>query len=192
MSARILSQRAWRLALPVAGGALLAGMPAGIALAQQPAAANAGAATHAAPSGENKGGRPQEPQVKFAPAKERSIERSIIHGGPNVVDHNAIGISVVRPDGGQRPAAPNLGRAAAPVAPIAPVPPTPPGGAAGLAGRALEAPHVSAPAPRPLVLSRGTINGASFTRPGTALKPLGGPAKPAATGINGTTFRPKP
>lgn len=188
MSARIVPHRAWRLVLPLAGGALLAGVPVELALAQQPAAANAGAAAHAGPSGDSKSGRPQAPQVKFAPAKERSI----IHGGANVVDHNAIGIAVVRPDGGQRPAMPNVGRAAAPVPPVPPMPPAPPGGAAGLGARALPAPHISAPAPRPLVLSRGTINGASFTRPGTALKPLGGPAKPAATGINGTTFRPKP
>jgi hypothetical protein len=188
MSARILSDRAWRLVLPLAGGALLAAMPVEIALAQQPAAANAGAAAHAAPSGENKADRFQAPQVKFAPATERPIN----HGGATVIDHNAIGISMVRPDGGQRPAVPNLGRAAAPVPPAPPLPPAPPGGAAGLGGRTLPAPHISVPAPRPLVLSRGTINGASFTRPRTALKPLGGPAKPAAAGVNGTTFRPKP
>lgn len=47
------------------------------------------------------------------------------------------------------------------------------------------------PAPHPLVVSRGTIDGTAFTRPGTRLMPLGGAAKPAATGINGTSIRPK-
>ena len=52
------------------------------------------------------------------------------------------------------------------------------------------APVRVAPAPPP-VSSPGTIGGASFTRSGAALLPLGGPAKPAATGINGTSIRPK-
>jgi len=184
MSVRILPRHTWRVALGIASGALLAGMPAQVTLAQQHDAANPGAAAHAAPTGENKGGRFSAPQLKMAPAKERPI----IHGGASVPDHNAIGISIVRPDGGQQPAAPNLGRAATPAPPMSPVPP---GAAAVLGSRALPVPHIPAPAPRPLILGRGTINGAAFTRPGTALVPLGGPAKHAATGINGTSIQPK-
>jgi hypothetical protein len=185
MSARILPRHTWRVVLPIAAGALLAGMPAQVTLAQQHDATNPGAAAHVAPIGEHKGGRFQAPQLKMAPAKERPI----IHGGANVADHNAIGMPVARPDGGQKPTAPNLGRAAT-LAP--PVSPAPSGAALGLGSSALNAPHVPAPAPRPLVFSRGTINGgAVFTRPGTALAPLGGPAKQAATGINGTSIQPK-
>jgi hypothetical protein len=65
------------------------------------------------------------------------------------------------------------------------------GPAAGLGGRGLQPLRMPVPVPRPLVLSRGTINGAAFTRPGTALAPLGGPAKPGATSINGTSIRPR-
>jgi hypothetical protein len=65
------------------------------------------------------------------------------------------------------------------------------GPAAGLGSRGLQSARMPVPVPRPLIVSRGTINGAAFTRPGTALAPLGGPAKPAATGINGTSIRPK-
>jgi hypothetical protein len=185
MSARILPRYTWRVVLPIVAGALLAGMPAQVTLAQQAEAANAGAAAHTAPTGEHKGGRFQAPQLTRAPAKERPI----IHGGASVTDHNAIGISIVRPDGGQKPTGFNLGRALT-LAP--PVSPAPSGAALGLGGSALNAPHVPAPAPRPLVFSRGTINGgAVFTRPGTALAPLGGPAKQAATGINGTRIQPK-
>jgi hypothetical protein len=188
MSARILPRNTWRVALGIATGALLlAGMPAQVTLAQQHDANNPDAAAHAAPTGENKGGRFQAPQLKMAPAKERPI----IHGGANVTDHNAIGISIVRPDRGQQPTGLNLGRAATLAPPVAPVSPVPPGAAVGLGSRALAALHMPAPAPRPLVLSRGTINGAAFTRPGTALVPLGGPAKQAAIGINGTNIQPK-
>lgn len=189
MSARIWPGRVWRAVLPVAAGALLAGMSACSTSAQQTEAANTGAAAHAASSGEHKGGRFQAPQLKMAPTKQRSI----VHGGANVVDHNAIGIPVVRPDGGQ-PAGPNLGRRATltpPVLPLPPLPPAPPGAAAGLGGRVLPPPHISAAAPQPMALGRGSINGAAFTRPGTAPVPLGGPAKHVAIGIDGTSIQPK-
>ncbi len=187
MSAKILPHHAWCVVLGIAAGALLAGMPAQVTLAQQHDAANPGAAPHAAPTGENKGGRFSTPQLKMAPAKERPI----IHGGANVIDHNAIGMSVVRPDGGEKPTGLNLGRAATLAPPASPIPPALPGGAVGLGSRALPAPRVPAPSPRPLILSRGTINGAAFTRPNTALTPLGGAAKSAATGVNGTSIQPK-
>ncbi len=175
-----------RVVLPMAAGALLAGMPMRATLAQQPAASDAGGAVHAAPSGENKGGGVRAPPLKIAPTRERSIVR----GGSNLLDRNAIGMPVARPDGSQRPAAPNLGRAATLASPA---PPAPSGAPAVLGSRGLQAPRIPAPvpAPRPLIWSRGTIDGAALTRPGTALKPLGGPAKAAATGINGTNFQPK-
>jgi hypothetical protein len=182
MSARILQGHVWRVVLRLAAGALLAGISARATLAQPPAASNAGGAAHAAPPAESKGGGIRVPHLKIAPAKEPPI----VPGGSNVVNRNAIGMSVERPDGGQRPAGPNVGRAAAPA------PPAPPGDAAGLGIRVLPAPRVAAPGPRPLVLSRGVVSGTTFTRPGTALTPVGGPTKPAATGINGTSFRPKP
>lgn len=199
MSARIIALDAWRVVLRTAACVLVAGLPTQIMLAQQPEAANTVAAAHVPASSDNKSGERdviislpsirssklgnagQAPQLKIAPAQERSI----VHGGSNVIDRNAIGSPIPRPDAGQRPAGPALGHAAAVV------PPAPPGGAAVLGIREFQVPRLPAPAPRPLVLSHGTIDGAAFTRPGTALKPLGGPAKPAATGINGTTFRPK-
>lgn len=187
MSARGLSPHVRRVVLRFAAGALLAGMSARVTLAQQPAAANTGAATHAAPSGETKAGRFQAPQLKMAPDEGRSI----VHGGATVTDHNAIGMSIVRPDNGQRPAGFNLGRAATQAPPVSPIPPAPSGAAVGAGSRALPAPHIAAPSPGPLVLSRGPINGAAFTRPGTALVPLGGPAERAAAGINGTSIQPK-
>lgn len=187
MSARIRPRCVWRAALLIAAAALLAGMSARATLAQQPVASGAGTAAHAAHSGETKGGRLQAPQLKMAPAEGRSI----VHGGANVVDHNAIGIPVVRPDSGQKATGLNLGRAATLAPPVSPLSPVLPGAAAGLGSRALPAPHMPAPPLRPLVLSRGTISGAAFGRPSTALMPLGGPAKSAATGVNGTSIRPK-
>lgn len=187
MSARMRPRPVWRVVLLTAAGALLAGVSTRATLAEQPIASGVGAAAHAAPSGETKGGRVRAPQLKAAPAKEQSI----VHGGANVIDHNAIGISVVRPDSGQKPTELNLGRAVTLAPPVSPIPPVPPGGAVGLSSRALPPPYVPAQPPRPLVLSRGTINGAAFTRLGTTLTPLGGPPNRAATGINGTSIQPK-
>jgi hypothetical protein len=179
MSARILQGHVWRVVLRMAAGALLAGMSARATFAQPPAPSNVGGAAHAAPSAERKGGGIRVPHLKLAPAKEPPI----VHGDSNVVNRNAIGMSVERPDGGQRPAGPNVGRAAA----LAP-----PGDAAGPGSRVLPAPRIAAPGPRPLVLSPGMVGGTAFARPATALKPLGGPTKAAATSINGTNFRPRP
>jgi hypothetical protein len=184
MSARLLPRRFWCLALFVAAGALLAGLPTRATLAQQPAASGAGGAAHVGPSGENRGRDVRAPNLKIAPARERSI----VHGGSNVVDHNAIGMPVPRPDGGHGPVGLS-GRAAAPAPPARAIPS---GALAGGGSRALPAPHIATPGPRPLVFGRGTIGGAAFTRPGTALKPVGGPTKSAAIGINGTNFRAKP
>lgn len=185
MNARLSPRDVWRVVLPMAAAALLAGMFARAALAQQHETADAGAAAHAAPSGDNKGGHFQPPQVKTAPVRAPAI----VHGGGASVERNAIGMSVARPNGGERPPGLNLGHAAT-VAP--PASPALSPAAVGLGTRASPQPRIAAPAPRPLVLSRGTINGATFTRPGTAPVPLGGPAKRTATGINGTSFRPKP
>jgi hypothetical protein len=168
----------------MAAAALLAGMFARAAPAQQHETADAGAAAHAAPSGDNKGGHFQPPQIKMVPARAPAIVR----GGANV-ERNAIGMPVARPNGGERPPGLNLGHAAT-VAPPASYALSP--AAASLGTRASPQPRIAAPAPRALVLSRGTINGATFTRPGTAPVPLGGPAKRTATGINGTSFRPRP
>jgi len=71
--------------------------------------------------------------------------------------------------------------------------------AAVLVGLSMRAPWAQQPAAdanrsarvQPPVLSHSTIGGASFTRPGPALLPLGGPAKPGATSSNGTSIRPK-
>ncbi len=211
MRMKSLPHHVWRVVLPMAAGALLAGMSARAALARQPAPGDIGAAAPvAAASSENKGGGEFDvaissafsrstkhdkaghaPKLKIAPAKEPPI----VHGGSNGVDRNAIGMPIARPDGGQKPTGPNLGRATTPTPPVRPLPPRPPaplGAADGLGSRVLPAPHMPAPASRPLVLSRGTINGgAAFARPGAALAPLGGPAEHAAAGINGTTIQPK-
>lgn len=184
MSARTLSGDVWRVVLSMAAGVLIASVSAATTLAQQPVASETVGAAHAAASGEKKGGSAQSPQVKTGPAKGGPIVR----GSATVVDHNAIGVSVVRPDGGQRPVGLSPGRSAVLAAPM---PPAPSGAAAGVGSRALPALRIPGPAPRPLVLSHGTINGAAFARPGTALVPLGGPAKHASAGINGTSIQPK-
>jgi len=170
MSARILRRRAWRVVLHMAAGALLAGMSAQIGFAQRPAVSDVGGAAHAAPSGKNKRGS-RVPHLNIAPAKARSI----VHGakGANVIDRNAIGLPIHRPDAGQRPATVNLGRAAA-----VPVP-GPSGGAIGSGNRGLQVARIPAPAPRPPVWGHGTLNGTAFTKPRTALGTVGGPAKPA-------------
>jgi hypothetical protein len=187
MSVSILPRQMWRLAPLMLAGALLAGVSGQPTLAQEAVAANAGAAAHAAPSNENKGGRFQALQPRMPPAQQQSI----VHGNANVIDHNAIGISVVRPDGGQKPTGLNPGRAGTIVPPAPPLPPAAPGAVTGMGIRALPTPHVPAPTPPSPVLSRGTINGAAFTRLGAALAPLGGPAKHATAGINGTDIKPK-
>jgi hypothetical protein len=184
MRARFLSRQVWRLVLRMAAGALLAGMSMPAALAQQPAASTAGGANHAAPSSTNKGRDVPAAHLKLAPAKERSI----VHGGSNVVDHNAIGMPVARPDFGQRP----VGLGGRPGALAPPAPAIPPGAAAGLGSKAVLPPRIPTPTLRPVVVGRGTISGNAFARPGTALQPIGGPAKSAAIGINGINFRAKP
>lgn len=63
------------------------------------------------------------------------------------------------------------------------------GSSMGMRGAVMVPVHV--PAAQPLVSSRTTIGGASFRPAGAALLPLGGPAKPGATSINGTSIRPK-
>lgn len=204
MSVRRLSRRVARIVLCMVAAALLAAMSTRATLAQQPAAANAGVSGHLVASSENEGGGERDvpiglpsgrstklgsagraPQLKIAPANERSI----VHGSSTILDRNAIGLAIPRPDAAQRPAALNLGHAAG-IPPLAT--PAPSGGAALFGSRSLPAPRIAAQPLRPLVLNRGAIDGAAFTRPATGLKPLGGPAKPAATGINGTSFRPKP
>jgi hypothetical protein len=175
---RTPSLQGWRAGLRGAAAGLLLGVLASAAIAQQPTAADRPTTSH----------KPAEaPKLKVAPAKEQPIA----HAGSVVVDRNAIGLAIRRPDTGQRPIGSNLGRA-----PGLP-PPAPPSGAVGLGSgaiglgnRALPAPRPPAPGPQPLVVSRGTLNGAAFMRPRTAMAPLGGPAKPAT--INGTSFRPKP
>ncbi len=202
MSVRRWPRHLARIVPCMLAGALLAAMSTRAVLAQQPAAANAGAAGHVAAASENEGGGERDgpiglpsgrstkpggagraPQLKIAPANERSIVR----GSTTIVDRNAIGLPMPRPDATQRPTL-TLGHAAA-VPPFAA--PAPSGGAVLFGGRSSPAPRMAAPPPRPLALNRGAIDGAAFTRPVTGLKPLGGPAKPAATGINGTSFRPK-
>jgi hypothetical protein len=184
MSTRTLPHRARRAVLAMAAGALLAAMSPRATPAQHPAASVADGTAHAGSSAENKERGVPAPHLKIAPAKERSI----VHGGPNVVDHNAIGMPVARPDFGQRPV--GLGGRAG--APVPPAPAIPPGAAAGLGSKALTPPRIPTPALRPPVVGRSTISGNAFARPATALKPIGGPAKSASIGINGTNFRAKP
>jgi hypothetical protein len=156
-----------RIALRVAAGALLASVTGQATLAQQHWAMQ-------------RGNIVQAPKLKIAPAKDRPA----MPPGPNIVERNAIGLPLARPATGQKQAAPIFGPAELHAYP-APAP------VAGPARSGLQPGSMPVPMPRPLVLSRGTINGAGFTRPGTALTPLGGPAKSAATAINGTSFRPK-
>lgn len=65
------------------------------------------------------------------------------------------------------------------------------GGGSSMGMRGAVMVPVRVPGAQPLVSSRNTIGGASFRPAGAALLPLGGPAKPGATGINGTSIRPK-
>jgi hypothetical protein len=201
MSAKASLQHLRHVALRVVVGLLLAAVWApAVPAQQQPAPADAAGSAHAAPPGEgersgdlgiplslsgHRSARPdiaaQPPKLKIGPIQHPAIAPN----GPTIVDRNAIGLPVVRPAEGRGPAAINAGHTA--VLPL----PALSDGAAGLGSGRLPPPRVVAPAPRPLVVSRGAIDGAAFTPPGTALKPLGGPAKPAAIGINGTNFRLK-
>ena len=187
-----------RGALRIAAATALAGLSVAAAPAQQPAA-GAGGSTHAAVPSEGQAGReadmpmslparrPTKPDatiqaphfLKMTPAKDRPISLS----APNLMDRNAIGVPAIRHDAA--PAAPLLGH----VAVRAPAPLS--GGGSSLGIRGGEIVPVRVPVAQPLVSSRSAIGGASFARPGTALLPLGGPARPGATSINGTTIRPK-
>lgn len=153
----------WNAAFAIAAAAAAVGFSMRIALAQQPAA-GAGGPTHVAPIRQNT--TIQAPHfLKSTPAKERPISLA----GPNAMDRNAVAVPALRHDAA--PAAPLAGRVAGHVAVRSIVP-------------------VRWPA-QPPVSSRNAIGGASFTRPVTALVPLGGPAKFGAANINGTSIRPK-
>ena len=198
MSGNNLAAPIWRIASRVAAAVVLVGLTLRAPLAQQPAAGASGP-SHAAPPSEGKVGggddipiglpsrRPgkqatniQAPHfLRMVPAKDRSL----VPGGPNAVDRNAIGVAVVRHDAA--PAVPLVGHVAVRMPGPQPI------GASGSAVRGGETAPVRVPGAQPLVLSRSTIGSASFTRSGAALLPLGGPAKPGATGINGTSIRPK-
>lgn len=187
----------WRVAVPIIAAALLVGFSTGAPLAQQPAVGFGGSA-HAAEPREGKRGnetnipiglpsrRPtkqdtniQAPHfLQMVPTKDRPV----LPPGSNI-DRNAIGIPVPHPY--VAPAAPLVSGHVA-VRPLAS-----PSAAAGLPVRTGDMAPVHVTGPPPLASSRGTIGGASFARSGAALVPLGGPAKPAATGINGTNIRPK-
>lgn len=184
---------AWRVIAVV----VLAGFSLRAPLAQQPPA-DSGRSTHAAVPSEGKAGhdndipailRPRRPIqqdtniqasqfLRTVPAKDRPV----LPAGPQGVDRNAIGVAVVRHDPG--PAVPPAGHFAV----RGPVPEPIGAGAPAVSGRQMAPVRVPGAPP---VWSRSAIGGASFTRPGVALLPLGGPAKPAATGINGTSIRPK-
>lgn len=171
----------WGIAVRVIAAALLVGFATRTPLAQQPAA---GGSVHAAAPREARRGNEADIQIRLlshrpmAPAKDRPV----LPPGSNIVDRNAIGLPVLRHD--PVPPAPLVGHVA-----VRPLAPQSAGG--GLPVRSGEIAPVRVTGAPPLVSSRGTISGVSFTRPGAALVPLGGPAKPAATGINGTNVRPK-
>jgi hypothetical protein len=200
MSAKASLQHLGQVAQRVVGGLLLAAVWTSSVPAQQPAPADGAGSAHAAPPGEGERGgdlgiplslsghRSAKPDIAGQPLKLKigPIQHpAIVPNGPAIVDRNAIGLPVVRPAEVRLPAAINAGHTA--VLPL----PALSGGAASLGSRGLPPPRIAAPAPRPLVVSRGAIDGAAFTRAGTALKPLGGPAKHASAGINGTSIQPK-
>lgn len=191
------STQIWRAALGIVAAVLAFGASMRAPLAQQGAAA--GGPAHAATSGEGKAGgsdaipiglparRPagqdinvQAPHfVKMAPAKERALPPA----APNIVERNAIGLPVARRN------APPIAPLPGPIAVRAPVPPSAGGSSSGIRGG--EIMPVRVPVAQPLASNRSTIGGAGLARPATALMPLGGPAKPGATSINGTSIRPK-
>jgi len=187
----------WRVAVRVIAAALLVGFSPRTPVAQQPAAGGGGPAHAAAPHEGRRGNeadiqiglssrRPTKQDtniaaphfVQMAPAKDRPV----LPPGSNIIDRNAIGIPVLRRD--LAPAAPLVGHVA--VHPLAPQ-----SAGVGLPVGSVEISPLRMTGAPPLASSRGAITGASFTRPGTALVPLGGPAKQAATGINGTNIKPK-
>lgn len=187
-----------RIACRIAAVVVLAGLPISAPRAQQPAAGAGGSAHAARPSEGKVSGdddipislpthrlRKQDSNIqashflKAMPTKSRPI----LSAAPSVGDRNAIGVPVLRHDA--VPAAPLVGH----VAVRAPAPQS--GGGSSLGLRSGGIAPVRVPGAQPLVSSRGTLGGASFSRPGVALLPLGGPAKPGATGINGTSIRPK-
>lgn len=167
MSGEALRALIRRVAWRVIAGALLAGLSMPAALAQQPAA-DANGSAHAQ-------------FLKMVPAKHRPLPT----GAPNVVDRNAIGVAVIRHDAAPAAPVPLVGGVAVGAPALQPI------GAGALAIRGSHAAQVQVPGAAPPVSSRGAIGGASYTRPGMALLPLGGPVKSAATGINGTGIRPK-
>ena len=189
-----IRRAAWRAITVV----VLAGCSLRPSLAQQPPA-DVGGSIHAAAPREGKAGhdddipiflpprRPTKqgtniqasPFLKMTPAKDRAVPPA----GPQAVDRNAVGVAIVPRD--PAPAVPLVGRVASRAAPQQPL------GASALALTGGQMAPLRVPGAQPPVWSRSTIGGASFTRPGMALLPLGGPAKPAATGINGTSIRPK-
>ena len=187
-----------RIACRIAAVVLLAGLPISAPLAQQPAAGAGGSAHAARPSeGKVSGGddipislptrrlHKQDTNIQ-APHSLKAMptkSRPILPAAPSVVDRNAIGVPVVRHDA--VPAAPLVGH----VAVRAPAPQL--GGGSSLGIRSGQIAPVRVLGAQPLVSNSGALGGASFTRPGVALLPLGGPAKPGATGINGTNIRPK-
>jgi hypothetical protein len=183
---------AWRWAAAV----LLAGVPTAAPQAQQPAAGIGGSAHAATPSGARTGGEggiriglpsrqptKQDPNIQ-APQFLRIVppnERSIGPAESNAIGRDAIGAPVVRHNG--VPAAPFIGNSVV----RAPIPQSGAGSGLGVRSGGIGV----GPAAQPLASSRGAIGGTSFTRPGATLLPLGGPAKPGATSINGTSIRPK-
>jgi hypothetical protein len=171
----------WGIAVRVITAALLVGIATRAPLARQPAASGS---VHAVAPREGRRSNQADIQIRLlshrpmAPAKDRTV----LLPGSNIVDRNAIGIPVPRHE--LAPAAPLVDHVA-----VRPLAPQSAGG--GLPVRSGEIAPVRVTGAPPLVASRGTISGVSFMRPGAALVPLGGPAKPAATGINGTNVRPK-
>lgn len=194
-----------RAALLIAAVTALAGVSMRVSLAQQ-AVTGAGGSTHGAP-GEAKAGKELDipmslpaPRpirqyttiaaphfLKMTPAKDRPISLP----APNAIDRNPIGVRLVRHDAA--PAAPLLGQ----IVVRAPAPQPVGGSSLGTRGGETVLVPVRGSGAQPLVFNRSTIGGASFARPGTALLPLGGPARPGATSIagatsiNGTSIRPK-
>ncbi len=175
------------IAWHVIAAALLAGLSVRASVAQQ-ARLGGGGSAHAPAFGQHRGGgkagiplglpssRPARPDaaphfMKIVPAFPARSN----------ADRNAIGVPVPSHN-----AAP-VGNHAGPIT----VPGSAPQSGGGLAVRGGVTAPMHVPGARPLIPSRAGIGGPSFARPGTALVPLGGPAKGGATGINGTSIRPK-
>jgi hypothetical protein len=179
-----------RIVWRVIASALLAGFCTRAPLAQQPGLGGGGSA-HAPAFGQHSGGGKRG--LPLGLPSSRAAKQDALVQAPHFMkmvpafparsnaDRNAIAVPV--PPHNAVPVGTHVG-------PIA-VPGSAPQSGGALAARGGVTAPMHIPGAQPLISSRAAIGGPSFTRPGTALAPLGGPANAAATGINGTSIRSK-